>query len=163
MSIPGTDKPLIVVGDTDGLIAILHEDDSHHQKTIETVVKLLQQDAQTVFPLTTITETITTLIRKLNQPDLAASVVGQITSGVLSIENSDTDMLDEALKVFDPKGSKKNTIFDAMVVATAKKLNTNVILSADEWYSKLGFTLAADLCKEKNAEQQELTQEETTK
>lgn len=140
-----TDKPLVVVGDTDGLIAILHAEDLHHRQAVETVAKLLAHDAQTVFPLTTITETITTLIRKLNKADLADHVVEQITSGALTIENTDIDMLNEALKVFDPKGSKKKTIFDAMVVATAKKLNTNIIFSTDDWYSKLGFTLAANL------------------
>lgn len=145
MNTPGTEKPLIIVGDTDGLIAVLHEGDSHHKQTVETVAKLLAHDAQTVFPLTTITETITTLIRKLNQPELAARVVGLITSGALTIESIDTDMLDEALKVFDPKGSKKKTIFDAIVVATAKKLKTNIIFSTDDWYSKLGFTLAVNL------------------
>lgn len=152
MSTPGTDEhssssntPLVVVGDTDGLIAILHEADLHHRQAVETVSKLLAHDAQTVFPLTTITETITTLIRKLNQPQLAESVVRRITNRGLTIENTDTDMLNVALKVFDPKGSKKKTIFDAMVVATAKKLNTNIILSFDDWYSKLGFTLAVKL------------------
>lgn len=147
MSTPGTKKrkPLVVVGDTDGLIAILHEEDLHHKQAVETVAKLLAHDAQTVFPLTTITETITTLIRKIHSPDLAARVVEQITSGALTIENTDTEMLNVALKVFDPKDSKKKTIFDAMVVATAKKLNTNVIFSTDHWYSKLGFTLAVNL------------------
>lgn len=145
MNILGTSKPLIVVGDTDGLIAILHEEDIHHRKAVETVTKLLARSAQTVFPLTTIAETITTLIRKLNKPGLAARVVGRITSGELAIENIDTGMLNEALKVFDPKGSKKKTIFDALVVATAKKLNTDIIFSTDEWYSKLGFTLAINL------------------
>lgn len=149
MSIPGTSKSLIVVGDTDGLIAILHEEDINHKKAVETVTRLLTYNAQTVFPLTTIAETITTLIRKLNKPGLAARVVERITSGELAIENTDTDMLDEALKVFDPKGSKKRTIFDALVVATAKKLNTNIIFSTDEWYSKLGFTLALNLNNQK--------------
>lgn len=148
MSTPGTNKPLVVVGDTDGLIAILHKEDLLHKQAVATVSKLLQHDAQTIFPLTTITETITTLIRKLNQPDLAALVVGQITSGALTIENTDTDMLNVALKVFDPKGSKKKTIFDAMVVATARKLNTNVVFSTDDWYSKLGLTLAVNLFKD---------------
>jgi len=145
MSIPGIGKPLIVVGDTDGLIAILHEEDLHHKQAVETIAKLLAHDAQTVFPLTTIAETITTLIRKLNQPDLAERVVKKITSGALTIENTDTDMLNEALKVFDPKGSKKKTIFDAIVVACAKKLGSNVIFSTDDWYSKLGLTLAVNL------------------
>ncbi|MBI2330432.1 type II toxin-antitoxin system VapC family toxin [Candidatus Daviesbacteria bacterium] len=144
MNTPGI-KPLVVVGDTDGLIAILHEEDANHKKAVETVAKLLQYEAQTVFPLTTITETITTLKRKLNKPDLAAKVVERITSGNLSIENVDTEMLNEALKVFDPKGSKRNTLFDALVAATAKKLGTKVIFSTDDWYSKLGFTLAVNL------------------
>lgn len=145
MSTPGIKKQLLVVGDTDALIAILHEGDLNHQQAIETVSKLVQLDAQTVFPLTTITETVTTLIRKLKFPALAAQVLEKITNGSLSIENTDTDMLNEALKVFDPHSSKKKTIFDAMVVACAKKLGTKVIFSADEWYSKLGFTLAVNL------------------
>ncbi len=141
----GTNKPLIVVGDADGLIAILHEEDANHEKAVATVKNLMQQDAQTIFPLTTITETVTTLKRRLNKPDLAEKVVRQITSGILAIENVDTDMLSEALKVFDPKGSKQNTLFDALVVATAKKLGTNIIFSTDSWYEKLGFTLAVNL------------------
>lgn len=145
MNTPGTDQLLIVVGDTDGLIAILHEEDANHKKAVETVVKLLQYDAQTVFPLTTITETVTTLKRKLNKSDLAAEVIERITSGKLSIENVDTQMLNEALKVFNPKSSKRNTLFDALVVATAKKLDTKVIFSTDIWYTKLGFTLAENL------------------
>lgn len=149
MSIPGTNKPLVVVGDTDGLIAILHEEDINHKKAVETVTTLLTHNAHTVFPLTTIAETITTLIRKLKKPGLATRVVERIISGELAIENTDTDMLSEALKVFDPKGSKKKTIFDALVVATAKKLNTDVIFSTDEWYSKLGFTLALNLNNQK--------------
>lgn len=146
MNTPGT-KPLIVVGDTDGLIAILHEEDIHHKRAVETVAGLLAQEAQTVFPLTTIVETVTTLKRKLNKPDLAAYVIGQITSGLLSIEDVDIEMLNEAFKVFDPKGSKKNTLFDALVVATAKKLNTSFIFSMDDWYEKLGFTIAVNIVK----------------
>jgi predicted nucleic acid-binding protein len=144
-NIPGTKKQLIVVTDTDGLIAVLSEEDVNHKKAKATLAKLLQHDAQMVFPLTTITETITTLKRKLNKPDLAEKAVKQITNGNLSIENVDTDMLQDALSVFDPKGSKQNTLFAALVVATAKKLHTNVIFSLDKWYEKLGFTLAVNL------------------
>jgi predicted nucleic acid-binding protein len=154
MSIPGTNQ-LVVVSDTDGLIAVLSEEDKNHQKATETVAKLLQQDAQTVFPITTITEAITTLRRKLNNPDLTEKVVNQITSGSLSIENADTGMLNEAFKLFDPKGSKQNTIFDAMVVATAKKLNTKVIFSTDSWYEKLGFILAFNLFQEQKSQSKE--------
>lgn len=148
MNIPGTNKPIIAVGDTDGLIAVLHEEDVNHEKTVAIVAKLLQHDIQVVFPLTTIVETVTTLKRKLNKPDLAEQVIQQITNGQLTIENVDTDMLTVALSFFDPKGSKKNTLFDAIVIATAKNLHTKVIFSHDNWYNKLGFTLAGNLFTE---------------
>ena len=106
----GTNKPLIVVGDTDGLIAVLHEEDANHEKAVTAVKKLMQQDAQTIFPLTSIAETVTTLKRRLNKPILAEKVIRQITDGTLAIENVDTDMLSTALKIFDPKGSKKKYI-----------------------------------------------------
>jgi predicted nucleic acid-binding protein len=141
MNIHGTNQ-LLVIGDSDGLIAILNEEDKNHGLAKETVIKLLQHDAQTIFPLTTIVETVTTLKRKLSKPDLAARVVQQITKGKLAIENIDTEMLKEALKVFDPAGSKQNTLFDALVVATAKKLHAKVIFSFDKWYDRLGFKLA---------------------
>ncbi len=150
MNTRGINQPLIAVGDTDGLIAILSEEDANHDKAVSTVEKLLQHDAQTVFPLTTIVETITTLKRKLNRTDLVQKVISRITSGTLSIENVDTVMLSEALKVFDPKGSKQNTLFDAVVVATAKKLNTKIIFSTDNWYEKLGFILATNLFQKKD-------------
>lgn len=143
MNMHGTNQPLAVIGDSDGLIAILNEEDKNHVLAKETVLKLLQHDAQTIFPLTTIAETVTTLKRKLNRPSLAARVIQQITSGKLAIENVDTEMLQEALKVFDPKASKQNTLFDALVVSTAKKLHAKVIFSFDKWYDKLGFKLAS--------------------
>lgn len=145
MNTRGTNQQMIVVGDTDGLIAVLSEEDANHEKAVSTIAKLLEYDAQTVFPLTTIIETVTTLKRKLSRADLAEKVVSRITNETLSIENVDTGMLNEALKVFDPKGSKQNTLFDAIVVATAKKLNTKIIFSTDNWYEKLGFTLASSL------------------
>lgn len=150
MTTPGVNQPLIAIGDTDALIAVLSSEDVNHKRAVSTVEKLLQHDAQTIFPLTTIAEAVTTLKRKLGRTDLAQKVIKQITGGTLSIENVDTDMLSEALKVFDPKASKQNTLFDALVVATAKKLNTKVIFSTDDWYEKLGFTLAGNLFNKRN-------------
>lgn len=145
MNTLGTNEPLIVVGDTDGLIAILSSEDANHQKAVAAAQKLLQNDAQTIFPLTTIAEVVTTLKRKLNRVDLAENVIHQIGSGSLAIENIDIDMLNTALSVFDIKGSKQNTLFDALVVATAKKLGAKIIFSTDKWYEKLGFTLAISM------------------
>lgn len=145
MNTPGINQPLIVIGDSDGLIAILHEEDKNFFKAKKTIAKLLQNDARVIFPLTTIVETVTTLKRKLNQSELASKVIKQITGGILAIEDTDTELLESALTFFDPEGSKQNTLFDALVAATAKKLNTKIIFSFDDWYKKLGFKLASDL------------------
>lgn len=144
MSTPGTNMPAVAIGDTDGLIAILHEEDKNFQIAKKTVEQLVQNDVQVIFPLTTIVETVTTLKRKLDKPKLASRVVGQITKGELAIETIDTELLDTALAMFDPIGTKQNTLFDAIVAACAKKYKTNVIFSFDGWYRKLGFKLATD-------------------
>lgn len=141
---PGSNSDLVVIGDTDALIAILHEDDKHHNAATATVRQLLYQEAQTVFPLTCIVETVTTLQRKLNKPRLAAKVVEKVANGELAIDGVDADLLKTALNIFNPSGSKQNTLFDAMVAALAKKRGTKVIFSFDEWYEKLGFTLASN-------------------
>lgn len=142
---PGTDTNMLVIGDTDGIIAILHEEDRNHLHAKKTAEKLLEINAQTIFPLTSIVETITTLKRKLNKPELASHVIKQITNGDLAIEDTDTKLLDSALEIFDPAGSKQNTLFDAIVAATAKKYKTDIIFSNDAWYEKLGFKLAGKI------------------
>ena len=144
MSTPGTNLPTVAIGDSDGLIAILHEEDKNFQIAKKTVAQLVQNDVQVIFPLTTIVETVTTLKRKLDKPKLASHVVGQITKGELAIETIDTELLSVALAMFDPAGTKQNTLFDAIVAACAKKYKTNVIFSFDGWYKKLGFKLATD-------------------
>jgi hypothetical protein len=54
-------------------------------------------------------------------------------------------ILTEAGELFIPNGSKKNTLFDAVVAAIAKRLNADAIFSFDEWYRKIGLTLTFDL------------------
>lgn len=144
MSTLGPNLLTVVIGDSDGLIAILHEEDKNFQIAKKTVAQLVQNDVQVIFPLTTIVETVTTLKRKLDKPQLAATVARQIIKGELAIETIDTELLGTALTMFDPIGTKQNTLFDAIVAACAKKYKTNVIFSFDGWYRKLGFKLATD-------------------
>jgi predicted nucleic acid-binding protein len=144
---PGSNQtpPLLVIGDTDGLIALLNADDLLFNQAKQTVEYLAEHNAQIIFPVTTIAETITTFTRKLKQPALAAHIIEYIRHGELLIDAVDLTQFDAALWVFDPAGSKKNTIFDALVVATADKLGARTIFSFDAWYTKLGYTLAFDL------------------
>ena len=50
---------------------------------------------------------------------------------------------------FNPKMSKKNTLFDCVVAAVAKKYKVDAIFSFDDFYKKSGFTLTEDYFKEK--------------
>lgn len=135
----------MVIGDSDALIATLSEEDKNFPLAKAAVEKFVQDDTQVIFPITSVVESITTLTRKLGKPKLAAFTVEQIKKKSLSLEVVDTDLLNSALNIFDPRRSKKNTLFDAIVAATAKKYKTDVIFSFDEWYKKLGFKLASDL------------------
>ena len=64
---------------------------------------------------------------------------------IFSVEYVDEYAMLLAVNIFNPVSSKQNTFFDAIVAATAKKLNTDTIFSFNAWYRKLGFKLAADL------------------
>lgn len=39
----------------------------------------------------------------------------------------------QALLLYNPHGSKQNTLFDAVVATIAKELNADAIFSFDEW------------------------------
>lgn len=140
----GSKPTSVVIGDSDALIATLSEEDKNFLLAKAAVEKFVQDDIQVIFPITSVVEAVTTLTRKLGKPNLAAFIVEQIKEKTLSLEVVDTDLLNSALEIFDPRRSKKNTLFDAVVAATAKKYKTNVIFSFDEWYEKLGFQLAGD-------------------
>ena len=54
------------------------------------------------------------------------------------VQAVDHAVLTEAADLFHPNGSKKNTPFDAVVAAIAKRFNADAIFSFDEWYRKWG-------------------------
>jgi predicted nucleic acid-binding protein len=147
MSMPGTndDAPLVVIGDADGLIALLQEDDSNHEKAVQIARRCVEQHAEVIFPLTAIVEAVTTLQRKLNNPPLAEKVRQQTIEGQLVVDEIDRETLKQASTLFNPFGSKQNTLFDAIVAVVARKYGATVIFSFDGWYKQIGLTLAYDL------------------
>ncbi len=54
-------------------------------------------------------------------------------------------ILTQASNLFQPFGSKQNTLFDAIVATIARKYAAPDIFSFDEWYAKQGFTLIPQL------------------
>ncbi len=135
----------IIIGDSDGLIALIYQKDNHHQTAYDIVVKIYEQGLTLLFPVVTIAETITTFTRKLNNPDAASKLTNQILEGPLKMVDTTDAIMKEAAKLFNPNKSKQNTFFDAVVAATAKEYRAHSIFSFDNWYGKQGFKLAKDL------------------
>ncbi len=138
-------KQLLIVADADCMVAQSFADDTHHKATLALVQKLDKVGGHILFPSTAIAEAITTLQRKFSNPYLATSTLEIFTDPSIDIENVDHEIIREAKKLFNPNASKHNTLFDCIVATIAKKHHADAILSFDDWYNKLGFTLATDL------------------
>lgn len=135
----------IIVGDADALIALAFEGDILYSRAITISQKIDESNAQVIFPNTAISEAITTLLRKHSNPKLAGYLAQQYRENIFRVEYVDEGIMRLAVELFNPESSKQNTFFDALVAATAKKLDSETIFSFDRWYKKLGFNLAADL------------------
>jgi predicted nucleic acid-binding protein len=132
----------IAIADADSLIALALEEDLNHRKAIDIATKFIEEGIEVVFPVTVFPEAITSLVRAANQPEKAHMINRQLSQGAFHIEYMDDEIIKNASKIFEDSKSKKNTMFDAIVAATANKLKTNMIFSFDNWYPKLGFELA---------------------
>lgn len=138
-------KILIVVADADSIVAQAYADDTNHKPILRLGERLHEHGAHILFPSTAIAEAVTTLQRKFSNPQLAASMLDLLTEPGIAIENVDEDIIRDAKKLFDPAKSKKNTLFDCIVAAEARKHNADAIFSLDSWYTKLGFKLVSEL------------------
>lgn len=136
---------MIVIADADCIVAQSFADDVHHKVTLALVKKLDKIGAHLLFPSTAIAEAVTTLQRKFSNPELAASTLELFTDPSIDIEDVNQKTIREARKLFNPKSSKHNTVFDCIVATIAKNTNADAIFSFDDWYTKLGFKLVPDL------------------
>ena len=138
--------PPIVIVDTDAIVAQVHVEDTNHTKSIQITKKLLDLKARVIYPASAVIEAVTVLQHKLNKKAVAYE-----TAKTLILENAEiTEINSEVLflavnSYFTSKTSKKNTLFDCVVAATAKSYGADAIFSFDRFYKSKGFKLAADL------------------
>lgn len=135
----------IIVGDADILVALYFKNDILHKKVLEISKEFLETGVRIIFPNTAIAEGITTLHRKLSNSTAADLLNQDYKKRIFEVEYVDEQIMQNASDFYNPKGSKQNTFFDAIVAATAKKLQVDTIFSFDTWYKKLGFQLAGDI------------------
>ena len=136
---------VIHIADADGLIAMLSKKDANHEKAKAIIKDAVSKGERILFPATAITEAITTIQVRLQNPDLANELAAKVAASELPIVAVDAEILEIAAGLYSADGSKKNTMFDATVAAAAKKIGTQTLFSFDKWYRGQGFTLLVDL------------------
>jgi predicted nucleic acid-binding protein len=142
---PGKNKDHLVIVDADAIISFVYIDDENHHRAKKIMQQLVTTNVYLLFPTTAICEAVTVLRGKLNRPEDAKRILTKFQSGDFPVQAVDHAILTEAGELFNPNGSKKNTLFDAVVATIAKRLNADAIFSFDEWYRKIGLTLTEDL------------------
>jgi len=134
-----------VVLDADGIIAQVNKADPHHKKAITLTLMLAAQGIEFLFPTTAIAEAITVLKFRKKDNRVVIALIDSIQTWKLTIADITHKTTRQTIQFFDPKSSKRNTFFDAIVVAIARKHNARAVFSFDGWYRKKGFKLVEDL------------------
>lgn len=109
------------IGDADGLIAMLSLKDANHKRAREIIKDVTSKGEKILFPATAITEAITTMQVRLENPELAKELAGKVAASQLPIVAVDAEILEVAAGLYSPTGSKKHTMFDATVAANSQK------------------------------------------
>ena len=138
-------KQLVVVIDSDAIIAQTNPDDVLHRKTLEVSLKLISLNARILYPTSTLAEASAHIQRVLKDSISAHNVAQTVRNPAFEIVEINQDTLLLALIYFSPTSSKKNTLFDCIVAAVAEEKQADAIFSFDNFYKKKGFKLASEL------------------
>lgn len=135
----------IVIVDSDAIFAIYNPNDPLHARATHTFQQLIRQGYQLVYPTSVIFEVVSLFQRVLPTPTVTTKLIALITNGQLPIHVVDTDILKQSATLFDPDGSKKNTLIDCSVVAIAQQRDASGVFAYDSFYTKQGLKLAEDV------------------
>lgn len=134
-----------VVVDSDAIFALYNPNDPLNQRATQTFQQLIAQNYQLLYPTSVTFEVVSLFQRVLPTPSVTAKLIEMIKSDQMLIHVVDVETLKEAAAIFDPAGSKKNTLIDCSVVAIAKKIKADGVFAYDEFYVKQGLKTAEDL------------------
>lgn len=137
----------IVVVDSDAIFALYNPNDPLNKKVSKTFQKLITQGYQLFYPTSVIFEVISLFQRVLPTPTVTTKLMDIIKNDQMLISIIDAEILRESATLFNPAGSKKNTLIDCSVVVVAKKIKADGVFAYDEFYTKQGLKLAEELIK----------------
>jgi len=135
----------IVVVDSDSIFAIYNPNDPLNTKATQTFQQLITQGFQLIYPTSVLFEIISLFQRVLPTPTVTKKLLDMVKKDLFIIHVVDTDTLKESVSLFNPAGSKKNTLVDCSVAVIARKIRAYGVFSYDNFYTKQGLKLAEDL------------------
>lgn len=135
----------VIVVDSDSIFALYNPNDPLNEKATKTFQQLITQGYQLLYPASVVFEVVSLFQRVLPTPTVTGKLIEMIKNDRLLTHIVDTDILEESATLFDPAGSKKNTLIDCSVVVIAKRVKADGVFAYDEFYTKKGLKLAEDL------------------
>lgn len=137
-----------VVVDSDAIFALYNPNDPLNAQATQTFKQLITLEFQLIYPISVLFEVVSLFQRVLPTPTITAKLIEMIQNDQLLIYIIDIDTLKGSARLFNPAGSKKNSLIDCSVVAITKKIKADAVFAYDEFYSKQGLNLAEDLFKQ---------------
>jgi len=136
-----------VIVDSDAIFALYNPNDPLNTRVTNTFEQLVVQNYQLIYPTSVLFEIVSLFQRVLPTPAVTSKLVGMIKNEKILIYVVDVEILKESAALFDPAGSKKNTLVDCSVLSIAKKIKADGVFACDSFYTKRGLRLAEDLVK----------------
>jgi predicted nucleic acid-binding protein len=140
-----TSKPPVVIVDADAIVAQAYPNDSNHKQAVSISNKLNSIGAQVLYPSSAVLEATTVLQARLNSGATAYGTAVIFSDPNVQVTEVNQNTLINAMTHFNPTTSKKNTLFDCVVMAVADQNKADAIYSFDKFYEKQGFKLASKL------------------
>lgn len=138
-------NPRKVIGDADAIVAQANPQDSNHNKAVKIAQELINSQVNVIYPVTAVVEAVTHIQRALSSGATAYGTAQLMSEPTTQIIEVNKQTLVNALKYFNPKTSKKNTLFDCIVAVVAEDHKADAIFSFDKFYKNKGFKLATEL------------------
>lgn len=138
-------NPLVIIADADAIVALASSGDNLHIQAVKIAERLMQHNVQVLYPATAITEATTHIQRVLNNGATAYGTAIAFTNSNVNVVKVDQETIKHATQFFSPTISKKNTLYDCIVLAVAKEKHADAIFSFDHFYKKQGIKLASEI------------------
>lgn len=135
----------MVIVDADAIVAQAYPADANHKLATSLSGKLNELAAQVIYPASAVLEATTVLQGKLNSGAIAYGTAVVLADPSIKVAAINQETLSNALKHFSATTSKKNTLFDCVVIAVAEEYKADAVFSFDKFYKSKGFKLASEL------------------